>query len=64
VIFLYIYATFFHQILQLRRHIEEVSSKEPYMGEQMPIKWLQFEQMTAELVAGGTYFSSKDQVIT
>ena len=32
------------------------------MGEQMPIKWLRFEQSIAKLVEEGTYFASLDQV--
>ena len=47
---------------RLRRDIEEVASRETYMGEQMPIKWLRFEQAVTKLVEEGTYFASLDQV--
>lgn len=50
------------QIGYLRRHIEEVASKETYMGEQIPLKWLRFEQALTALVEKNTYFSSYDQV--
>ncbi len=51
-----------YQVLALRRHIEDLASREPYMGEQMPIKWLRFEQAVATLVDTGASFSSKEQV--
>ena len=51
------------QVVQLRRHIEAVASKEPYMGEQMPIKWLKFEQAISKLVEEGAHYVSLEQVI-
>ena len=50
------------QVVSLRRHIEDVASREPYMGEQMPIKWLRVEQSITQLVEDGTYFSTIPQV--
>ena len=50
------------QIAKLQRHIEEVASRESYMGEQMPIKWLKFEQLVNQLVEDGARFTSLDQV--
>ena len=52
------------QLSLLRREIERVAAKEPYMGEQMPIKWLKFEQEVAKLVEQGTNHASYDQVRT
>ena len=51
------------QIKQLCRKIEEVSCQEPYMGERMPIRWIQFEQQVQKLVAQGFNYASYDQVI-
>lgn len=42
--------------------IKEVASEEPYMGEQMPLRWLRFEQEITKLVAGDTTHASYDQV--
>jgi hypothetical protein len=50
------------QITLLRKHIEEVASKEIYMGEQIPLKWLRLEQTIGQLVENKTFFSSLDQV--
>ena len=52
----------FFQIIKLQRHIEEVASKEPYMGEQIPLSWLRFEQALLQLVEDDTCFSSITQV--
>ncbi len=50
------------QISKLQQHIEGVASRESYMGEQIPIKWLRFEQAVSQLVEDGTRFTSLDQV--
>lgn len=50
------------QIGELRKLIKEAASEEPYMGEQMPICWLKFEQEIAKLVAKDTTHASHDQV--
>ncbi|CAH1772434.1 unnamed protein product [Owenia fusiformis] len=50
------------QVLELRCHLEDIASKQPYMGEQIPNKWLRFEQAVAKLVEEGTYFVSLDQI--
>lgn len=42
--------------------IKEAASEEPYMGEQMPLRWLRFEQEIAKLVAGDATHASYDQV--
>ena len=50
------------QVVKLRKHIESVSSKEPYMGEHMPLKWLRFEKAMSEAVEKGTNYLSLDKV--
>ncbi|XP_056019782.1 uncharacterized protein LOC125669862 isoform X2 [Ostrea edulis] len=50
------------QIGELRKLIKEAASEEPYMGEQMPICWLKFEQEIAKLVAKDTTHASHDQI--
>ena len=42
--------------------IKEAAIEEPYMGEQMPIRWLRFEQEMTKLVAEDTTHASYDQV--
>ncbi|XP_072025629.1 LOW QUALITY PROTEIN: uncharacterized protein [Amphiura filiformis] len=50
------------QVVKLRKHIEEVSSNEPYMGEHMPLKWLRFEKAVSEATENGTNYLSLDKV--
>ncbi|XP_041360166.1 uncharacterized protein LOC121376383 [Gigantopelta aegis] len=50
------------QIDRLREEIEKVSHGEPYMGEQIPIKWLKFEQEIVQLADEGTNFATYDQM--
>ncbi|XP_078317592.1 uncharacterized protein LOC111120698 isoform X2 [Crassostrea virginica] len=50
------------QIGELRKVIKEAAIEEPYMGEQMPIRWLRFEQEMAKLVAEDTTHASFDQI--
>ncbi|XP_061191926.1 uncharacterized protein LOC133200170 isoform X2 [Saccostrea echinata] len=50
------------QIGEVRKMIKEAASEEPYMGEQMPIRWLKFEQEIAKLVAEDTTHASYDQI--
>ena len=45
-----------------RRHVEESASRQQYMGEQIPIKWLKFEQSLAQLNEDRLHFSSIQQV--
>lgn len=52
----------FLQIGVLREELENIASKEIYMGERMPIKWLQFEKQLAHLVKDGVNFATFDQV--
>ncbi|ESP05512.1 hypothetical protein LOTGIDRAFT_152367 [Lottia gigantea] len=46
----------------LRSEIEKIAGREYYMGEQMPIKWLKFEQEITRLADEGTYYATYDQV--
>ena len=50
------------QVAVLRRHLEDVASEEPYMGEQIPTRWLRFESAMTELVDAGTDFVTLSQV--
>ncbi|KAK3089177.1 hypothetical protein FSP39_001494 [Pinctada imbricata] len=50
------------QITRLRKEIQAVAGGEPYMGEQIPIRWLKFEQEVANLVEQGTNHASYDQI--
>ncbi|XP_048256527.1 uncharacterized protein LOC124147603 isoform X2 [Haliotis rufescens] len=50
------------QIDKLRQHIERIASQESYMGEQMPIKWLKFEQDVTERADTGTHYATVDQI--
>ncbi|XP_072021606.1 uncharacterized protein [Amphiura filiformis] len=42
------------KLVDLRRHIAEVALKEPYMGEKIPLRWLQFEKAIIEAVSNNT----------
>ncbi|XP_050403283.2 uncharacterized protein LOC126819343 [Patella vulgata] len=50
------------QIDLLRSEIEKIAGRESYMGEQMPIKWLKFEQEITRLADEGTHYATFDQV--
>ena len=47
---------------KLRRHIEDVASQEPYMGEHVPLKWLWFQKKMADFVSQGINYMSLDDV--
>ncbi|KAL3868445.1 hypothetical protein ACJMK2_041252 [Sinanodonta woodiana] len=51
------------QIDLLHHQIKAVASREPYMGEQLPIRWLQFELEVNKQVKEGKNYASYDQVI-
>ena len=46
----------------LRKVIEAVSFNEPYMGEQLPLKWLRFEKSLEKLKNKGLFYASLSQV--
>nr|KAG5714043.1 hypothetical protein BaRGS_020371 [Batillaria attramentaria] len=50
------------QIVRLRAEIERVAGQQPYMGEQMPIRWLRFEQELTQKGDGGTHCAALSQV--
>ncbi|KAH9504609.1 hypothetical protein Btru_062423 [Bulinus truncatus] len=50
------------QIEKLRAHIEFIASKQSYIGEQMPIKWLRFEQDITAQADAGIHFATYNQV--
>ncbi|XP_070564331.1 uncharacterized protein [Ptychodera flava] len=51
------------EVCKLRKHVEEVASGEPYMAEQMPIKWLKFEQKVSEYIEHNTFYLSLNQIV-
>ncbi|XP_030831180.1 uncharacterized protein LOC100889840 isoform X2 [Strongylocentrotus purpuratus] len=46
------------ELVALRRHIEKVAMEEPYMGEEIPLRWLLFEEA---LAADKVNYMSLDQ---
>lgn len=48
----------------LQQRIMEVFRQEPYMGEEIPIRWFNFEKIIEALVAKGTYHMDFDQLLT
>ena len=48
--------------MRLRNHIEDVTMEEPYMGEEIPIRWLLFEQSVLDAVKSGTKYLDLDEV--
>ena len=47
---------------RLREHIERVARNEPYMGEEIPVRWLLFEQAVQESVESGVHYLSLEEV--
>ncbi|XP_052830315.1 uncharacterized protein LOC106875913 [Octopus bimaculoides] len=50
------------QICLLREHIQKVALQEPYMGEKIPTRWLQFEDIINQLIDNCNNYASIDQV--
>jgi hypothetical protein len=46
----------------LRRVIEQVALNEPYMGEQLPVKWMNFEKSLEKLKSKDFFYASLSQV--
>ena len=46
----------------MREHIATIALNEPYMGEKIPIRWLQFERSLTEMAADETHYISLTQV--
>ena len=53
---------FLFQILKLREKIQEVMGEEPYMGEEIPLRWLKFEESVKEAVKDDQNTMSVDEV--
>ena len=51
------------QIAKLKVEIERVAGQQPYMGEQMPIRWLRFEQQLTQRADSGTTCATLSQVL-
>lgn len=49
-------------IEQLKRVIEQVALNEPYMGEQLPVKWMNFEKSLEKLKNKGLFYASLSQI--
>lgn len=49
-------------IYTLKRLIELVADKEPYMGEQQPIRWMKFEKSLDKLKQKGLFYASLSQI--
>ena len=47
---------------ELREHIAVIALNEPYMGEKIPIRWLQFEGSLAEMASSELHYVSFTQV--
>ncbi|KAI8787427.1 hypothetical protein BgiBS90_012565, partial [Biomphalaria glabrata] len=50
------------QLEKLRAHIEFIASKQSYIGEQLPIKWLRFEHDITQQADVGIQFATFNQV--
>jgi hypothetical protein len=48
----------------LKRVIELVALNEPYMGEQLPLKWMKFEKSLEKLKNKNLFYASLSQVIS
>ena len=48
--------------MRLRNHIEDVAMEEPYIGEDIPLRWLLFEQSVLDAVKSGTKYLDLDEV--
>ncbi|XP_015768799.1 PREDICTED: uncharacterized protein LOC107347432 isoform X3 [Acropora digitifera] len=51
-------------VQELRQRIMEVLKEEPYMGEEVPLRWFKFERAVDALVAKQTYFMDRDQLLS
>lgn len=51
------------QICHLREQIQKSALQELYMGEQIPTRWLQFEQVITQLVENSNNYACVDQII-
>uniref|UniRef100_T1IR33 non-specific serine/threonine protein kinase n=1 Tax=Strigamia maritima TaxID=126957 RepID=T1IR33_STRMM len=50
------------EVCRLRECIEETVSQEPYIGEEIPLKWLKFEEAMSRLVEKGITHISRQQL--
>lgn len=47
----------------LKRHIQLAALSEPYMGEQQPLKWMNFDKSLEKLKNKGLFYASLSQVL-
>jgi len=52
------------EVQKLRHRIMEVLKGEPYMGEELPLRWFNFEKAVDALVEKQTYFMDLDRLIS
>ena len=57
-----IFSYFTQSLHALRMHISEIAMKEPYMGERIPIRWLQLESSLLQMAANKMHYISLQQV--
>ncbi|XP_044169022.1 uncharacterized protein LOC114974232 [Acropora millepora] len=51
-------------VQRLRQNIVQILKNEPYMGEEVPLRWFKFERAVDALVAKQTYFMDLDQLLS
>lgn len=51
-------------MLELKSHVVSVIKQQPYMGEQIPLKWLKFEREVTRMTHQGVKYCSLEQVHT
>ncbi|XP_044163683.1 uncharacterized protein LOC114974378 [Acropora millepora] len=51
-------------VQKLRQRIIEIFKNEPYMGEEVPLRWFRFERAVDALVAKQTYFMDLDHLLS
>lgn len=50
------------QVCHLREQIQKSALQEPYMGEQIPTRWIQFEHIITQLVENANNYACVDQI--
>ena len=50
------------QIAKLQAKISTIVEKEPYMGEEVPLRWLKFEESVKHVVGRGIHYMNVEEV--
>ena len=53
---------FVAQIEDLQAEVSAIVEKEPYMGEEIPLRWLRFEDSIQRASKRGTHYMNMDEV--